>query len=129
MGAMANVHTRELRKNLTDAEQRLWQKLKRRQIPTVKFRRQQPIGPFIVDFVCFERRLIIEVDGGQHAAQADYDEERTRWLKVQGYRVLRFWNNEVLADTEAVAQAIFDTVEKIGGPPTSILPRKGGGSI
>ena len=122
---MANVHARELRKNLTDAEQRLWQKLKRRQIATVKFRRQQPIGPFIVDFVCFERRLIIEVDGGQHAAQTDYDEERTRWLKVQGYRVLRFWNNEVLADTEAVAQAIFDTVEKIGGPPTSILPARG----
>ncbi|HYK13791.1 MAG TPA: DUF559 domain-containing protein, partial [Burkholderiales bacterium] len=60
---MANVHARELRKNLTDAEQRLWQKLKRRQIATVKFRRQQPIGPFIVDFVCFQRRLIIEVDG------------------------------------------------------------------
>ena len=80
MGAMANVHARELRKNLTDAEQRLWQKLKRRQIATVKFRRQQPIGPFIVDFVCFQRRLIIEVDGGQHAAQADYDEERTRPL-------------------------------------------------
>ena len=114
---MANERARELRRNLTDAEQRLWQKLKRRQIATVKFRRQQPIGPFIVDFVCFQRRLIIEVDGGQHAAQADYDEERTRWLKVQGYRVLRFWNNEVLADTEAVAQAIFDAVEKLGSPP------------
>ena len=123
---MANVHARELRKNLTDAEQRLWQKLKRRQIATVKFRRQQPIGPFIVDFVCFQRRLIIEVDGGQHAAQADYDEERTRWLKVQGYRVLRFWNNEVLADTEAVAQAIFDTVAKIGGPPHLNPPPQGG---
>ena len=111
---MANERARELRKNLTDAEQRLWKKLKRRQIATVKLRRQQPIGPFIVDFVCFERRLIVEVDGGQHAEQIAYDEERTQWLKVQGYRVLRFWNNEVLADTEAVAQAIFNTVEKLG---------------
>ncbi len=114
---MANEQARELRRNLTDAEQRLWQKLKRRQIATVKFRRQQPIGPFIVDFVCFERRLIIEVDGGQHAEQAAYDEERTQWLKIQGYSVLRFWNNEVLGDTEAVAQAIFDAVEKLGSPP------------
>jgi len=103
---------RELRKNLTDAERRLWQQLKRRQIATVKFRRQQPLGPFIVDFVCFERRVIVEVDGGQHAQQVCYDEQRTCWLEAQGYRVLRFWNNDVLANTEAVAQAIFDAVEQ-----------------
>ena len=103
---------RALRNNLTDAEQRLWQKLKRRQIATMKFRRQQPIGAFIVDFVCFERRLIVEVDGGQHAEQAPYDEQRTRWLEAQGYLVLRFWNNDVLANTEAVAQAILDAVEQ-----------------
>ena len=103
---------RELRKNLTDAERRLWQQLKCRQIATVKFRRQQPIGPFIVDFVCFERRVIVEVDGGQHAEQVPYDEQRTRWLEAQGYRVLRFWNNDVLANTEAVAQAILDAVDR-----------------
>jgi very-short-patch-repair endonuclease len=114
MGEMNTKRAQALRKNLTDAEQRLWQKLKGRQIAAVKFRRQQPIGPFIVDFVCFERRLIVEVDGGQHAEQVAYDEERTQWLKAQGYRVLRFWNNEVLADTDAVAQAIFDTVEQNG---------------
>ena len=79
---MNTKSARELRKNLTDAERRLWQKLKRRKIATVKFRRQQPIGPFIVDFVCFERRVIVEVDGGQHAEQASYDEQRTCWLEA-----------------------------------------------
>jgi very-short-patch-repair endonuclease len=109
---MNTKSARELRNNLTDAEQRLWQKLKRRQIVTMKFRRQQPIGTFIVDFVCFERRLIVEVDGGQHAEQAPYDEQRTRSLEAQGYLVLRFWNNDVLANTEGVAQAILDAVEQ-----------------
>ena len=108
---MANVHARELRKNLTDAEQRLWQKLKRRQIATVKFRRQQPIGPFIVDFVCFQRRLIIEVDGGHHAEQAEYDAQRTAFLATQGYRVLRFWNREVMNQLDEVLQVVWATVE------------------
>ncbi len=103
---------RRLRKHLTDAEQRLWQELKRRQLAGVKLRRQQPIGPFVVDFVSFECRVIIEVDGGQHAEQVHYDQDRTRWLEAQGYRVLRFWNNEVLSHTEAVAQAILDAVER-----------------
>ena len=103
---------RTLRKHLTEAEQRLWQELKRRQLAGMKFRRQQLIGPFIVDFVCFERRVIVEVDGGQHAEQSQYDADRTRWLEAQGYRVLRFWNNEVLAQTDAVAQAILECVDR-----------------
>jgi len=126
-GGVNTKSARALRKNLTEAEQRLWQQLKRRQIATVKFRRQQPIGPFMVDFVCFERRVIVEVDGGQHAEQAAYDEQRTCGLEAQGYRVLRFWNNDVLANTKAVAQAILDAVGQRICPPTSILPRKGGG--
>jgi very-short-patch-repair endonuclease len=101
-----------LRNNPTDAEQRLWQELRRRQIAAVKFRRQQPIGPFIVDYVCFQRRVIVEVDGGQHAEQVVRNEKRTRWLEAQGYLILRFWNNEVLANTEGVAQAILDAVEQ-----------------
>ena len=109
---MNTDRARTLRKNPTEAERRLWENLKRRQIAEVKFRRQQPIGPYIVDFVCFERRVIVEVDGGQHAEQASYDEQRTCWLEAQGYRVLRFWNNDVLANTEAVAQPIFDAVER-----------------
>ena len=111
---MSTKRARELRKNMTDAERRLWHKLNRRQIATVKFRRQQPIGPFIVDFVCFERRLIVEVDGGHHTEQMSQDNERTAWLEKEGYRVLRFWNNEVLANTDAVAQAIADAVEECG---------------
>ena len=111
-GGMSTKTARQLRNNLTDAERRLWQKLKRRQIATLKFRRQQPIGAFIVDFVCFERRVIVEVDGGQHAEQVPYDEQRMRWLEAEGYLVLRFWNNDVLANTEAVAQAILDAVEQ-----------------
>ena len=107
---MDTKRARELRNNLTDAEHCLWQKLKRRQVKGVKFRRQQPIGHFIVDFVCFECRVIVELDGGQHAEQLHNDEQRTRWLEAQGYRVLRFWNNDVLANTEAVAQAVFDEV-------------------
>ncbi|OGA38790.1 MAG: hypothetical protein A3G24_16840 [Betaproteobacteria bacterium RIFCSPLOWO2_12_FULL_62_13] len=103
---------RTLRKHLTEAEQRLWQELKRRQLAGMKFRRQQLIGPFIVDFVCFERRVIVEVDGGQYAEQSQYDADRTRWLEAQGYRVLRFWNNEVLAQTDAVAQAILECVDR-----------------
>jgi very-short-patch-repair endonuclease len=109
---MNTKRPRELRNNLTDAERCLWHQLKRRQIAGVKFRRQQPIGHFIVDFVCFERRVIVEVDGGQHAEQIHHDEQRTRWLEAQGYCVLRFWNNDVLANTEAVAQAVLDEVEK-----------------
>jgi very-short-patch-repair endonuclease len=109
---MNTKRARDLRSNLTDAERRLWQSLKRRQITGVKFRRQQPIGPFIVDFVCFDPRVIVEVDGGQHAERLHDDEKRTRWLEAQGYRVLRFWNNDVLANTEAVAQAVFDVVER-----------------
>jgi very-short-patch-repair endonuclease len=109
---MNTTKARELRNNSTDAERRLWQKLKRRQIAGVKFRRQQPIGPYIVDFVCFERRVAVEVDGGQHSEQLHQDEQCTHWLEAQGYRVLRFWNNDVLANTEDVAQAVFDEVEK-----------------
>ena len=75
---------RELRKNPTEGEQALWKHLRMRQLAGYKFRRQQPIGPYIVDFVSFERRVIIEVDGGQHSRQADYDTERTAWLEAQG---------------------------------------------
>jgi very-short-patch-repair endonuclease len=109
---MDTKRARELRTNLTDAERRLWQKLKRRQVAGVKFRRQQPIGPYIVDFVCLERRVVVEVDGGQHSEQLRQDERRYQWLEAQGYRILRFWNNDVLANTEVVAQTVLDAVEK-----------------
>ena len=97
---------RNFRSNLTDAERRLWRHLRLRQVDGYKFRRQRPIGKYIVDFVCLEKFLVIEVDGGQHDTQSSYDTERDSWLKSQGFTVLRFWNHEVLRATESVLAAI-----------------------
>ena len=98
---------RTLRKQLTDAERCLWQILRGRQLSGMKFRRQQPIGPFIADFVSFQRHLVVEVDGGQHSELELYDAARTRWLEGKGYRVLKFWNNDVLANPEGVVREIL----------------------
>ena len=98
--------TRTLRAGQTDAEQRLWQQLRDRQLDGFKFRRQHGIGTYIVDFICIEAKLIVEVDGGQHADQAGYDAKRTAWLAASDYRVMRFWNNEVLENLEGVLEAI-----------------------
>ena len=98
-----------------------------RQINGYKFRRQQPIGHYVVDFVSFERRLIIELDGGQHAQHVAYDSKRTAWLESQGYQVLRFWNNQVLKEMEPVKAVILQSLEDPRDTPTLILPRKGGG--
>jgi very-short-patch-repair endonuclease len=83
---------------MTDAERLLWSVLRNRRFAHFKFRRQVPIGSFIVDFVCFDRRLILELDGGQHKRQTQYDAERARWLEEQGYRVVRIWNHEFFQD-------------------------------
>ncbi|MFH1149256.1 MAG: endonuclease domain-containing protein [Actinomycetota bacterium] len=106
---------RGLRENQTDAEMCLWQLLRARQVLGCKFRRQQPLGDFIVDFVCLEERLVIEVDGGQHVDNA-YDERRSSWLHQEGFTVLRFWNDDVLLRTDAVLEAIVDVLEE-GTPP------------
>src|SRR5216684_7916080 len=101
------ARSRALRRNLTDAEKRLWSILQNRRLGGYKFRRQVAIGEFIVDFCCIERRVIIELDGGQHADElARYDEARTKQLEARGFRVLRFWNGEVSRDTEGVAEKI-----------------------
>jgi very-short-patch-repair endonuclease len=94
-----------LRRKLTEAERKLWSALRNRQLNGVKFRRQQPIGPFIADFVCQERRLIIEADGGQHAKSLR-DDRRTAFLESKGYEVLRFWNNDILTNLKGVAEVI-----------------------
>ena len=96
---------RRLRRDATDAERRLWYRLRARQIDGAKFVRQDPIGPYVVDFVCREQRLIIEVDGGQHATDTR-DALCDGWLSDRGYRVLRFWNNDVLSNTNGVLEAI-----------------------
>src|SRR5271154_6471755 len=97
---MASHRARALRQAPTEAETRLWSRLRNRQLDGFRFRRQQPIGAFIVDFFCPAAALIIEVDGGQHDDHAASDEARTRWLEARSYRVLRFWNNDVLANTD-----------------------------
>ena len=101
---------RQLRKSWTDAELRLWQLLRNRSLGKNKFRRQHPIGPYVVDFVCLEQKLVIEVDGSQHVGQAEHDTKRTAYLKTLGFRVVRFWDNDVLLQTESVMQAIFDSL-------------------
>ena len=110
---------RELRKGMTDAERLLWSRLRRRQVHGLRFRRQHPIGPFIADFACPQAGLVIELDGGQHALAKDKDAARTRWLEQSGYRVLRFWNNDVLTQIDAVLQVIASVTR---APPPS-LPR------
>lgn len=100
------LHARALRKNPTDAERALWNGLRFWQVGGYKFRRQQPIGDYIVDFVCLEKKIVIEVDGGQHAEQEEYDGVRDAWLRGKGYSVLRFWNNDVLHNLDGVKETI-----------------------
>jgi very-short-patch-repair endonuclease len=111
----ATSRARALRRNATEAERRLWSKLRRRRTAGFRFRRQRPVGPFIVDFVCLSARLVIEVDGGQHDRRRAYDERRTRYLEARGFRVLRFWNNDVLANTDGVVEQIMRTLQEPGG--------------
>ena len=101
---------------------RLWLLLKNRNVAGYKFRRQHPIAPYIVDFVCIEKRLIVELDGGQHAEQFVADAERTAYLESKGYRIVRFWNNDVLKQTEAVMQVIL---RNLVSPHPSPLPASG----
>jgi very-short-patch-repair endonuclease len=101
-----NEHARELRRDATDAERRLWSALRDRRLRGYRFRRQHPIGNYIVDFVCTRHRLIVEADGSQHA-DSDADRRRTARLESEGWRVLRFWNNDILANTEGVVLAIL----------------------
>ena len=103
---------REFRKEATDAERLLWIYLRARRLNNLKFRRQQPIGNYIVDFVCFEKKLIIEVDGGHHSANEERDLERTSWLKQKGYNVIRFWNNDVLHNCRGVLEEILEQCEQ-----------------
>jgi very-short-patch-repair endonuclease len=103
---------RSLRVNQTDAEVHIWSHLRRRGLANARFRRQITIDPYIVDFVCTDCMLIIELDGGQHAEQVEYDERRTKFLESLGYRVMRFWNNDVLENTDGVLQVILAEIEK-----------------
>ncbi len=112
--------SRILRKNSTNAENYLWRYLRDRQIEEFKFRRQQPIGKYIVDFVNFKRKIVIEIDGGQHAIYKEKDKVRDSWLRKEGYEVLRFWDNEVLNNIEGVLEVIR---EKLLTPHPNPLPQ------
>ena len=103
---------RGLRKNQTDAESLLWRQLRNRQLSGFKFRRQHPVGEFIVDFCCTERQLIIEIDGGQHSWQSEPDRARTLCLESKGYKVVRFWNDQVLTELEALLKAVLLALEE-----------------
>jgi very-short-patch-repair endonuclease len=103
---MVSEPARRLRNAPTEAERRLWSLLRKRQLDGCRFRRQIPLGPYVADFMCLKERLVVEVDGGQHAVRQDQDAKRTRWLESQGFRVLRFWNNEVFGNLAGVAEVI-----------------------
>ena len=112
---------RKLRRDMTDAERALWRLLRDRRLEGWRFRRQEPIDHYIVDFVCFEARLVVEVDGGQHA-NSESDELRDAHLQAQGFRVLRFWNNEVLSNADYVYRAIVAALPRYapaGAAPSS----------
>jgi very-short-patch-repair endonuclease len=111
-----------LRRRMTDTERRLWTQLRARRLACGKFKRQQPIGPYIVDFVCFHAQLVVEVDGGQHQGN-ETDQARDAWLQEHGFRVLRFWDNKVLAELPAVLEKIAAALSP--SPPP--LSRKGRG--
>ncbi len=109
-GQLMLKNAKTLRSNQTDAEQRLWYHLRAHRLMGFKFKRQKPIGRYIVDFICPERRLIIELDGGQHADQEAYDQFRDAWLRSKGYTVLRIWNNDVMQQLEGVLEQIRCTL-------------------
>jgi len=106
------LFARNLRLVPTDAERRLWQRLRARQLEGVHFRRQHPIGENFADFCCTSLKLVIEVDGGQHS-ESEHDIKRDAWLRLRGFTVLRFWNNEVLSQTEGVVTRILETIVEL----------------
>jgi very-short-patch-repair endonuclease len=107
-----------LRERMTDSEQALWRQLRAHRLVGAKFKRQQPIGPYVVDFACLQSRLVIEVDGGQHN-ESEPDRARDAWLEQNGYQVLRFWNNEVLSNLEGVLERIAACIPLSPGPSPS----------
>jgi len=117
---------KRLRSHQTEAEQQLWYHLRAHRFMGLKFKRQKPVGRYIVDFLCHEPPLIIEVDGGQHAVQADHDHQRDTWLRAQGFQVLRFWNHEVMQQLDAVLERI--RLAAVAPSPPTPLPPAGEGS-
>lgn len=124
-----NPHASQLRREATDAEQKVWLAVRDRRLVGFKFRRQAMIGPFVVDFLCARKRLIVELDGGQHTEEGD--RRRTAFLEARGYRVLRFWNNEMLGNTDGALIVVLDHLKAAPDahdrPSPSPLPQAGEG--
>jgi very-short-patch-repair endonuclease len=118
---------KRLRREMTDAERALWHHLRNRGTGGRKFRRQCPVGPYIADFVCIEAGLVVEVDGGQHVG-SQYDAARTSYFEAIGFRVIRFWNTDVLIDVHAVLSVIYDASNCIAGPDSDPSPVDGRGA-
>jgi len=120
---------RRLRRDHTDAESRLWQQLRDRRLRGRKFRRQVPVGRYFADFACIEARLVVELDGSQHGeTRADYDRLRTEALNAAGFRVMRFWNNDVFDDLDGVLTAILAACDEEPSPRPSPASGRGGGA-
>jgi very-short-patch-repair endonuclease len=121
---------RHLRSKQTDTEKLLWSRLRAHRLLGLKFRRQQPIGAYVVDFLCPEKKLIVELDGGQHQDRTDYDQGRDDWLQSEGYVVLRYWNNDVMTNV----QGVLEDISRVAGvvaeasPSPQPLPPQGGGA-
>jgi very-short-patch-repair endonuclease len=124
MPSCLTTFAKQLRSNSTDLERLLWSRLRANRLTGFKFRRQLPIGPYIVDFACCEARLIVELDGGQHAETVLQDASRDDWLGEQGFRVLRFWNNDVLENLDGVLMRILEHLS----PSPQPSPIKGEGA-
>ncbi len=120
MSLLDNAKT--LRRNLTDAEQKLWYHLRAHRFMGRKFKRQKPLGRYVVDFICLEEKLVIELDGGQHSENVEYDQERDLWLRSEGYTVLRFWNNELMNETEGVLERIRLAIENNAASSKTLSP-------
>ncbi len=124
---------KSLRKAQTDAENRLWYYLRAKRFSGLKFKRQKLVGKYIVDFICIKLKLIIEVDGGQHLENIKYDQSRTQFFETQGFTVLRFWNHDVMINTQVVLQAIYNAINQISPhvlkpSPLTPLPQAGEGN-
>ena len=129
---MSKQSARALRKRMTDSERLLWRHLRNRELDGWKFRRQYPVGSFIVDFICVEKNLVIEVDGGPHAENEEQDIQCSAYLNRMGYRVFRFWNNQVMQETEGVLEAILAILantDQNSPSPQPSPPRRGEGEV
>jgi very-short-patch-repair endonuclease len=124
-GKGSKEFSRNLRRHQTDAEKKLWLELRSRRLNGAKFRRQQPLGPYFADFCSLEKMLIIELDGGQHATAVEKDKERTKYLQEMGFKVIRFWDHEVLKNIEGVLEVVEKSLGKAPSPRPSPLEGEG----